>query len=86
MDTLVAPRTCILGFEPQSKDEQANISCHAERSEDRHHVSARPEFLPVQTVLAHLSEELLVACALSEPSDAVTLLVLTLLATEQAGK
>lgn len=65
--------TSTLRVQPQGKYQQANVSCHAKRSQNGHDVAARPELLAVQSVFSYFGEELFVACPLSELMFAVTL-------------
>lgn len=55
----------VSGLEPQREHQQANVGCDAEGREHRDDVSTGPKALPVQSVLAHLGEELFVACTWS---------------------
>lgn len=50
----------------QRQNEQRDVSCHAQCRQDRDDIPTRFEPLPMKTVLADFSEELLVALPPSE--------------------
>jgi hypothetical protein len=62
----MSPILRLSGLEPQNKDKQADVCCQAKCSQDGHNISARSEFLSVQSILAYFGEKLLVPCRLLE--------------------
>jgi hypothetical protein len=61
---LLEASTSALGPEPDGEDQQTDIGRDAERGQYGNDITARPELLAMQSILAHFREKLLVPCTL----------------------